>query len=137
MNVERGRPRRPERWASRLGVVLAVAVWVGSIGIFLLAAGELGFGWRFGAEHGVREMPRSATLPVPAVMGPVLRWVAPGCLAIAFVVLALQGLTEALAKVQSRPIAAVTLLGVGGLLATLVFAGRRAMFERFEGRTRR
>lgn len=114
-------------WGSGGLVVLdALDFWVGSVGIFLLAALELAtFSWRFGAEHGVREMRRGATLPVPSVLGPVLRWVAPGYLAIVFVGFVLQGLAEALANVQARPIAALTLLGVGGVFAALVLAGRR------------
>lgn len=115
-------------WGSeRLVVLDTLDFWVGSVGIFLLGTLELvAFGWWFGATRGLAEARRGASLPIPRAFAVVVRWVAPLYLGIVFVGFVMQGLADALAQVQTRPIAALTLVGVVALLVAFVVATRRA-----------
>jgi neurotransmitter:Na+ symporter, NSS family len=60
--------------------------WVGTFLIFILATVQIVvFAWVFGIGRGMREALRGASFPIPAVFGPVMRYVSPTFLVLVFV----------------------------------------------------
>jgi len=59
--------------------------WVGTFLIFILATVQIVvFAWVFGVGRGMREASRGASFPIPAVFGPVMRYVSPVFLLLVF-----------------------------------------------------
>jgi hypothetical protein len=52
--------------------------WIGTLLIFVLATIQiLVFGWHWGIGRGFKEMHTGASMRVPRVFGPVMRWISP------------------------------------------------------------
>jgi hypothetical protein len=68
--------------------------WVGTLCIFLLATFQtILFGWGLGIDKGMEEINRGASIPVPRLVGYVLKYVAPIYLITIFVVWLYQQIT--------------------------------------------
>ena len=59
--------------------------WVGTFLIFVLATIQIIiFGWKWGIERGFQELHQGATIRVPWIFRPIIKWVCPGFLLLVF-----------------------------------------------------
>ncbi len=59
--------------------------WVGTFLIFILATIQIiVFGWHWGIERGLKEAHQGASIRIPALFGPIMKWVCPVFLLVIF-----------------------------------------------------
>lgn len=65
--------------------------WVGTMLIFILATIQIiMFGWKWGIAKGMAEANRGATIQIPAIFGPIMKWLCPMFLLTIFAMTVLQ-----------------------------------------------
>ncbi len=59
--------------------------WIGTLLIFVLATVQIiVFGWHWGIDRGFQEMHQGASIRVPAIFRPIIKWICPGFLLLIF-----------------------------------------------------
>jgi SNF family Na+-dependent transporter len=107
--------------------------WVGTVGIFLLAAVQvIAFGWVLGIERGMEEAHHGAQMRIPKFFQWVIKYVAPAYLGIVFVGFCVQQAPSYAKQIASNPVVQHTLLIVllvFALLSAITYAGAKRWRE--------
>lgn len=106
--------------------------WIGSLAIFMLATIQvIVFGWLFGVKRGMAELARGAIVPIPRVVGILIKYVSPTYLLGIFALWLVRNLPERIAQLErvppgEPPVVAIALGFIGAVLVFFAMVLNRA-----------